>query len=264
MANKTISINTKETFRLQNTLKDMHRSALPNVVRFTMNDLAFHTKKDTLVKSADKFFITRSKNFFKANSGVVKAKGYNISNMNADVGMLKKNKASRNLKFQERGGSIPNRSFIPTNDARVSKSDNRKVSKKYHLSRAKIINANKTKTTVNAAAERKRKKERGGAAKGTSRKKSNLIAAVAKAHEIGAYVLFIDKIYDIKSFKKKGRNRVKFKWIPIYTYKKGRTVRVNKSPFLQTAAKIAAKTTDEIFKVNFDRQIAKLKSKGKL
>lgn len=241
MATKYITIGTKDVFKLADALKDMHRSALPNVVRFTLNDLAFNVKKNTLQQSSQKFFINRTKTFFKANSGVQKAKGYDINTMVAEVGMTKKTKASKNLKFQEKGGTIPDRAFIPMVTSRTGKNIKKRIPKRNQLSNIDLIRANKTR----------------------GNRKQRLIRSAFKGKQLKKDVLFEGVVYNVKTAIKLKRS-IRIKLLPLYSYKRGRSAKVKKSPFMSTAGMKSAQRTDEFFKKNYDRQIDKLKSKHKL
>ena len=238
---KEISINTKAIFKLSSALKDMHRSALPNVTRFTLNDLAFDVKKRTLKTSADSLFIQRTKTFFKANSAVEKAVGYDIKTMRSEVGMTDKNKASRNMKFHERGGNVPDRSFIAMKTARVSKSNNKKISKKNRLDKIDLINVKHTR----------------------GNKKQKLIRAAVRAKKTNKKLLQDDTLFEVQNVTKRGK-KTKIKLKPLYSYKKGRKAKVSKSPFMKRAGMLTKPRAEAFFRVNYDRQLQKLKNKHKL
>ena len=106
-----ININTDAFVVLANKLGQINRSALPVVVRQTLNDAAFDVKNKTLQLSANQKFIKRSPNFFKTFSGVNKATGFAINSMRAEVGMTDQGKTSAraavsHMDQQEQGGSI--------------------------------------------------------------------------------------------------------------------------------------------------------------
>jgi hypothetical protein len=86
-----------------------------------LNKAAFDVKQNTMLKSAEASFVKRQPNFFKANSRVEMASGWDLDKMQATVGFnssgLKggsNNHAVEDLEQQERGGTIKSRSFIPT------------------------------------------------------------------------------------------------------------------------------------------------------
>jgi hypothetical protein len=88
MANFQFNVNTQATIVLTNKLERLNKYAFPNAVRSTLNDGAFHMKKDEILKSAKKNMKVKNKNFFKANTGVVRAKGKSVSQMEAKAGFV--------------------------------------------------------------------------------------------------------------------------------------------------------------------------------
>lgn len=73
-------------------------------------------------KTAD-VFIHRKATFFKANSKVVPAKGWDVNTMRATVGFVpnsdRKDTAVEDLEQQEHGGDISGRAFIPVKQNRT-------------------------------------------------------------------------------------------------------------------------------------------------
>lgn len=111
MADVTFNINTDASVALVNKLEAIHRSALPLAIRGTLNAAAFDVKQRTLDDSATQNFIRRSPTFFKRFSGVNRATGWNINNMQAEVGMTangdkKAATAISHMVQQEFGGNI--------------------------------------------------------------------------------------------------------------------------------------------------------------
>lgn len=109
--NVTFNINTQASVTLVNRLTQVHRAALPNAVRGTLNAAAFDVKTRTLDDSATQNFIRRAPTFFKRFSGVNKATGFELNSMRAEVGMTangvsKAEPAIRHMYEQEHGGSI--------------------------------------------------------------------------------------------------------------------------------------------------------------
>lgn len=103
-------------------LRTISRSAFPVVVRQTLNKAAMRVKKETMPKEAS-IFEKRKATFFKANSKVDFAKGFDVNTMEAVVGFKPKpndrSHSVEDLKQQEDGGDIANRSFIMLKTARV-------------------------------------------------------------------------------------------------------------------------------------------------
>lgn len=235
--------DTKELDKFITTLSEMHRSALPNVVRNTLNDLAFNAKKTELTRVTNDKFTVRSKNFFKANSRFTKATGYNVNTMHSDMGMVAKDVATRNLKQQEEGGQIGKRAFIPNKRARIGSSQSKKISSRNKLSKVNFIDSGKIR-------------------RGAKNQRLNRAAAIAK--RTGKDVLHKDTVYRVKSMIRKKGDTI-FKLVPLYDYKKGRAVKVDKTNFMQATGEASqTKYAIAAFKSNTEKQIAKLKSKGRL
>ena len=105
-------------------LSKMHRSALPNAVRFTLTDAAKDVKFNTLAKHAKKEFTVRKPSFFRAFSAYKAASGFNISSMKSTAGMTKKDSksvASTEIGKQQYAGTVPNRAYIGTKEQRTSR-----------------------------------------------------------------------------------------------------------------------------------------------
>ena len=143
-----LNINNRAIVAYTNTLEKMHRSALPNTIRNTLNNAIYDVKTNTMPKEAAKDFKKRSPNFFKSQSRFENAKGFNVSLMKGVVGFVSKglkgsdNYAVKDLEQQEEGGKIGGKSFIPLNQSRVGNSFNKNVRKEFRLTNiTKIVNA---------------------------------------------------------------------------------------------------------------------------
>lgn len=239
-----LNINTDAVVKFTAKLEQISRSALPNAIRNALNKAAFDVKQRTMPKSADKNFIKRQPNFFKANSRVVMAKGFNIGSMEATVGFTSanlkggNNYAVRDLEQQERGGTIEKRSFIPTDAARTGSS--KPVRPANRLSGIKgIINADKSPGK-------------------TVRQK--FINAVHKAGK-GGYVLGNlgkKKLYKIESITKVG-GRTVIKKRALYTFEEGREVDVKATGFMESATIESANDIEKFYIAEAKRQIARYK-----
>ena len=86
-----LNINSNAVVSYTNTLEKLHKSAFPVAIRETLNSAAFDVKKNTMPLSAKKSFIERQPTFFKANSKVDKATGFNTSTMKSTVGFFSNN-----------------------------------------------------------------------------------------------------------------------------------------------------------------------------
>lgn len=232
---KFLNINTHATVILTNRLEKMKRSALPNAVRGALNAAAFDVKQNTMPASAEAKFINRSKNFFKANSKVEKATGWNLNSMKSTVGFTPgRGKgvdwAVKDLEEQEEGGTIEKKSFIATNIARGG-SASKNVRPSNRLSSVKsIVNSN----TI--------------AGKSPSQK---FRYAAAKAGP-GGFVL--------------GNNSKKILWritsiragvikkSPIYSYKSGRSVSVKATRFMEKASLESAGKMEQFYNKEAKRQ----------
>lgn len=103
----------------------MHKSAFPVVVRQTLNRAVYDVKQVEMPKASD-VFVHRKKNFFKANSKVKQAEGFDINSMRATVGFMPnsdvQDSAVEDLEAQETGGEIAGRAFVPTAQNRTGNS----------------------------------------------------------------------------------------------------------------------------------------------
>lgn len=128
-------------------LEQVHRSALPNAIRSTLNDTAMDVKKVTMPKTSKEEFIERKATFLKSSSRVEFARGYSIADMKAIVGFIPKpgdtSHAVEDLEQQEEGGDIDGRSFIALKEARTSRAWSKMVKSGNRLSkiRKEIFNS---------------------------------------------------------------------------------------------------------------------------
>lgn len=128
-----LNINTDAAVIFTNKLEKLHKSALPVAIRTSLNKAAFDVKQITMPQTAARTFEKRSPNFFKANSRVEMANGWNINTMKAAVGFTGQglrggnNFAVKDLEQQESGGVIRGKSFIPLNPARSGSNQGKMV-----------------------------------------------------------------------------------------------------------------------------------------
>jgi len=229
-----IAVDTRELEDYSRRLGTLHRSAFPNAVRGTLNSAAFHVKKDTLLKSADKNFVNRQANFFKANSRVEKAQGWSVEGMTSRVGMVSlagNNKAVDDLEQQEHGGTIKSRSFIPMKPARTGNSPNKNVRKNSRISGVNNL-------TIARNARGKNERQR-------------FVKSVIHAG-VGGHVLSERGIvWRVNSLARTKKNKMKL--TPIHSFKKGRTVDVKATHFMQEAAIATAKKIPYFYKLEAER-----------
>lgn len=125
-----LNVNTDAAIAFTAKLERISRSALPVVVRQTLNSAAYDVKQNTMPMEANRF-VHRKPTFFKANSKVQAAQGFDINAMAATVGFIPKpgdkSHSVEDLEQQEYGGQIDNRAFIALPAARTGKSWNRMV-----------------------------------------------------------------------------------------------------------------------------------------
>lgn len=219
-------------------LKDIHKAALPNAVRFTLNDAAFDVKKNTLPAKARENFINRKPSFFKRFSGVEKATGFKIKNMEASVGMVRDPgvQATEDIAVQETGGQIE-RSQIMLPDARVSRSGKKPVSSRY-----KAIGGFRDRTAV-----RKENFVKGAfAAEG--KKKPDHMRYISDSGK--GYMIEIKKITRLK-------DRLKIKSKIVASFDDDRQLHISKNPFVQKASLESANQLVKLFKKNAVRQLKK-------
>jgi len=234
-----LNINARGVVALAHKLEQVHRSALPVAVRQTLNSAAFDVKQNTMPESAKGTFTQRKPNFFKANSKVLAAKGFDINNMKAVAGFTGKDQAVEDLDQQEQGGRIDGRSFIPLDSARVGKSNTKNVRPNARLAGRDIIDGRK----------------------GSRSRKQNFIRAAIRAHNTGAFVIGnFDKplLFRVDDISPTGLERagIKLKLSPLYTFEKGRSVQVKGTGFMEKAA---AKTTLKIVGLFQQHATAQLK-----
>lgn len=227
-----------EIIKHTHRLDQLHRAALPNAIRFTLNGAAFQTKK-LIPDFADDNFINRKPTFFKRFSGVEQARGFDISKMSASVGMIidPNVQSTEDIEIQETGGSIE-RTQIMLPDSRVSRSENKLVSKKYkgqgfkHKRRAA-----KSKDFV-----------RGAMASQGNKNPDHLRYEDDNGK---GYIIEVTKVTKLK------RGGLKIKSRIIASFDPKRKLNISKRPFVQPAAMEAAKDLNKLFRQNAAKQIKK-------
>ena len=222
------NVNTDEAVVFTNKLEKLNRSAFPNAVRGTLNGLAFDVKKNTMPTSAEKEFVNRRKNFFKASSRVSMARGFDINSMESKVGFIPFNGSSRaveDLEQQEHGGRIKKRSFVATDKARISGSRKRSVRTQNRLGRIKNI----VKTS---------------SVQGSSEGQKVIVAATKAG--IGGHVLTKSMLFKVKKLTR-SKGKIRFKLEPIYSFKKGRSVKVDATHFMKKASEKSARKGNDIY-----------------
>ncbi len=233
-------------------LATLHRSALPSAIRNTLNKAAFNVKQGTLHDSAKKNFINRDKNFFKANSTVKQATGFNIATMQSEVGMYEgklqgeNNYAVKDLEQQEHGGRIKSKSFIAMRTARTGKNTNKKV-----RANARMSTIPDNVTSVNRKSARSKSQQFIRAAM-YSLSKGNGYVLGHQTKGGGRTLWKIDSIaINIKT------RRMRLIATPLYNVKANREVSVSGTHFMREAAQKSAKGIPITFKRAAEFQIKK-------
>ena len=238
-----ITIDTREIEKLAWQLTNIHRAALPNAVRDTLNDLAFDVKKRTLSESVVSAFDNlRNPALFKKYSGVLKAQGWEIQKMQSTVGMMPQEGATKvvnRLEEQEEGGTLKS-DYIPTNIARVGGLHKGKVLKnrwKGNITRFAHIPYGNRQELIRQVT--------GWGIKSGGKGK-------------GAAILYGNTLFEVKGFKRfRKTNSIELHFDRIYTYKKNRQVRIKPTHFVRNAALETGVRVQEFFNKNAEKQLAK-------
>ncbi len=255
MANAFFNINNNAVVAHTNRLEKLHKSALPLAIRGTLNNAAFDVKQTTMPKSAINSFKSRKKNFFKANSRVDQAKGFNVKSMSAIVGFTSgklkggSNFAVKDLEQQERGGIIKGKTFIPNRTGKEKIGNiNRTVPKKAQPK--EVFGGKKVIRLQNVR----------GVNWGQRAIKASFRAG------IGGFVKTSRKgkrgvIWQVKSIKrvKKGSGNSSFKRKDVLYQTKTGKISVKRKGFMSKASSESANKLSDFFKKQAEMQIQRLK-----
>lgn len=213
---------------MTNKLEKLHRSALPVAVRNTLNSAAFDVKQRSLLSTTKKEFEERRKNFFKANSRVRKAKGFDIRTMKSMIGFInaEKNQAVDDLEKQEKGGRIKGRSFIPMDTARISNSLKKNVRKPNRITNIRAIDR--------------------------IRSKKNFHKIVRKVG-VGGHIIYKNTLFEIKKI-----NRGKIKLKPLFSFQKGREANIKATHFMKRSSMESTKRIARFYNIEGKKQIKRL------
>lgn len=225
-----LDINTDAVVKFTNKLEKLSKTALPNIVRNTLNKAALDVKQVTMLKTSSSEFVNRQKNFFKATSRVQFATGNDMSNMKSMVGFSDRNLSSGNkqaiedLEQQEKGGTISGRSLIPLKTARAGNNNNKLVRPNARL--------NKITSVVNARNQKGRTKQ------------AKFIQAVMKAgaggYVLGSTIKGENIIWKVNTLSTKLKTK-QLDITPLYDYQKNRKVKVNQTNFMRSASEMTEK-----------------------
>lgn len=248
-----LKVNTDEVVKYTRQLEQMRKYDFPLAVRGALNSAAYDVKKIEMPASAQQHFIHRKPNFFKATSRVEKADGFNVGGMRSMVGFMDQggtDYAVDDLQQQEHGGGIKGRSFIPTEQARVSGSWTGNVRKKHRISanKGRLVDARD--------------------AKGKNDKEKFVKSAIYAGK--GGYVIGTEEnagtrmVFEIRSIIRKKVKKKKgtvIKAVPIYALKSGRVVRPKATHFMKEASLRTAKKLPDFYikeaKRRFEKRLRK-------
>lgn len=228
-----INVNNNEVVKYTVKLEKLRKSALPNAIRGTLNDAAFDVKQKTMPVQAKADFINRSPNFFKANSRVEKAVGFDVNSMRSTVGFIENtlrgenNFSVKDLEQQEHSGNIKGKSFIPLDSARQGSVHNQLVKPANRLSKIK----NKIVVAMH----------------GSGSKKQQFVKGIIKAG-IGGFVLGgntkgQNTLWRVNSIGEGNR----FGLTPLYDFRKSRSVHVDETGFMRTASVNSANKLNKFY-----------------
>lgn len=227
-------------------LERIKKKSIVFAVKKTLNEIALDVKKNTLEKEASKVFTIRSKNFFKAQSKVIFAKGNNLDSLQSEIGMTEtglkgqRNYSVKHLEKHEKGGNIDKSDLLALPTARKGKSKNELVRPNARL--ASIKNIVKTKNQQGKTKQQK------------------FVKAVLKAG-VGGYVLgsslkgenYLYKVIQLKS--DLNTKTFKPKLIPLYEYVKNRPINSKPKRFAEKAALKSYDSAEKIFEKNIENEI---------
>lgn len=249
---KIIDVNNDGLIKFAKKLDKLSRNALPVAARRTLNSVAFETKKKTLAQEAAKSFENRNPSFYKNFSSVEQAQGFDINRMQSKVGMVdsakgKSPQAAEDQTQQQVGGRIRGRAFIPMDEARTGGKHSKNVKKKNRISNINIVL-----DTVKSKGNRSKKK----LIQTSIRAINKFGSGVAIKHDTGKRTI-VYKVEKGNGFKTR---KFSIKLTPLYTYIKGRSVRIKKPiPFVLKAGKRAQLQANKFFRSHAKRALNKVR-----
>lgn len=240
----TFDVNTDKVIGFSAKLEKLHKSAFPSAVRNTLNNAAFDMKKN-IPGEASKKFVTRNKTFFRRVSAVNKAEGFNVNAMQATTGISADQELADNLGAQEFGGTVKGKKLVPHSHARVSRSKNKRVAKKYNLNKVRAYDATNTFKSH----------------QGT--RKSKFVSAVMGTVKSGRKFMLLKTnnkgtLYEVVSVSSNVRSKkVKIKLKKLYLIRNKNKHTVPSTGFLKNSAVIASNKMNEFYISNAEFQFKK-------
>lgn len=253
-----LNINTDAAVVFTNTLEKLHRSALPVAIRGALNDVAFDVKLKTMPQETNNAFVKREPRFFKANSAVDQATGFNVNTMKSTVGFFENklshqstNYSVKDLEQQEYGGTIKGRTFVPMKQARGSRGlvkPNLRIRQLANVIKAtdsKVSKRNAKQRFIRAAIVAKTLNPGAAFMSGNVHNGSKTIFKVEELHTAtrgqGSF----------------GSRKLFIKLTPIYRVKNNRALAINKTNFMQRASMGSALRLEDFYIERAKKQIEK-------
>lgn len=241
----TLNVNCNAVYHYTKKLEKLHRSAFPTAVRGALNKAATDVKQRTMPAQADRVFTKRRENFFKANSRVDFATGFNMATMQSVIGfkpLSGTNHAVDDLEQQEHGGKIGGRAFVPLRAARGgSYKKNVRPAARISTVRQKLVDALNNKKGRNAKEKFIRSAIHAG--------KGGFV--IGDREKDGARVVF-----QVRSLKKIKRH-MRVKSIAMHSVKGGRKVMPKATHFMEKASRVSANKMDRYYNEEARRQLRK-------
>jgi hypothetical protein len=239
-----ININSDAVVVFTNKLEKLPKYALPVAIRGTLNDTAFKMKMQTMPKKAKAIFEERQPNFFKANSRVEPAKGFDINSMASTVGFISSglhnsatNYAVKDLEQQEEAGTIKGRSFKPLPRARIAGRGNVRANARISqiLKAGRIVNADDS--------------------SGSNKMQKYIKASIHAG--VGGFVLGGKVLWKVTQIKRTAQGQTVFKKEKLFSFKKDGTAVVKATGFMKKSAIEVQKEMEAFYRLQAEKQFKK-------
>jgi hypothetical protein len=252
-----IVVDTHALNEQRKLLDSYSKRAFPRAIKDTLNSAAMDVKQNTMLKQTKKSFKgNREPNFFKSQSKVNFAKGTDIKTMQSMVGFAPhpsrpgSKAAIADLKEQEHGGNIK-RPLLGTSQIRIGKSYSRKVRKEMTLQKLQsegIVTKSGTINRSKVASAQNVKKARS--------KKAKFVRAAFAVVNTKGYMMSGNTLFKVNSISSNRKSKaVNLKATPLYTEKRGRTVRIKPTHFMEKASVLTHSKIGAIFNSHAEKAI---------
>lgn len=241
-----IKLDVNDSIEFTAKLERLHRSAFPSAVRNTLNNAAFDFKK-TVPQVGGSKFITRSKPFLRVFTTVKKAEGFNIKSMQSTAGLdaSKDPETAANLAAHETGQTVKGRKLFAHDNARISKSKQKRVSRPNYMNKIEVHNANKAYR----------------ANKGT--RNSKFVAAIYSTVRSSKRYMQLDDgvrgtVYEVRGqVQSRTGGNVRFKIKKLYNYRANPNYKARKNKFLSKTGDIVSTRIPKFYQKNAEFQFKK-------